>query len=534
MKEIDRLEPRAFTRFCMSIGAVPSSYIAGLTIEEQLLWFCSYLEKEVIPAVNNNGEAVTELQNLYIQLKDYVDNYFDNLDIQAEVDSKLDEMAESGELAELISQYLESQAIIGFNTCSALASAQNLAAGSYARTMGRNTYLDGYGAFYRVRERLNSDDPDGYHLIVLTETDNLVAEMIPDATISTIQNNISTMQGQIATINQKLNKKYIFIGDSYNTTDTPTGGTQIVPWSSFLVDSLGLTSSDYYNSGVSGAGWVNGTTFLSQLQTLAGNMTNDEKNSITDIVVLGGINDPVSENANVYTALNTFSTYVATNFPNAMITIGCISWGRQEIERVNLRTKFQIYNFASNNKNMRVLENIFTAYHNYAMHYQTNDGHPNSGGSQTIAYFVANALKGEDINVKWYKGGNITNAGNTLGITDETVGTFDEMFSGDKEILKLDLSNAFHCSINLKNDGSEYTIGTMALNSAYFPAKYEIGNFVGWAYSGGTFTPIRGVLKLYQTGTLIMQPFGTATTINNVSMIFISPGTTFTIPAEYC
>lgn len=530
MKEVERLPLKDFTRYCMSIAQVPSSYLSGLTMEEQLLWLCSFLTNEVIPTVNNNGEAVEELQQLYIQLKDYVDNYFDNLDIQEEVNTKLEEMASSGELAELISQYLEAQAVIGFNTCSSLAGAENLANGSFARTMGRNSYNDGYGAFYKVRQRINTDDPDGYNLIVLTETENLVAEKIPDIKDS----QISTIQGQISNINRELTKKYIFIGDSYNTTDTPQGGTQIVPWSSFLVDSLGLTSSDYYNSGVSGAGWVAGTTFLSQLQTLAGGMTSDEKNAISDIVVLGGINDSIADNSDVYTAISNFSTYVATNFPNAIITVGCISWGKQEIERTNIRTKQQIYNFAGNYKNMRTLENIFTAYHNYAMHYQVNDGHPNEGGSQTIAYFVANALKGGDINVKWYKSGNISNSGNTLGITDDTVGTFEEMFSGDKEILKLDLSNAFHCSINLKNDGSEYTIGTMSLNSAYFPSKYDVGNFVGWAYSSGTFTPIRGALKLYQSGTLIMQPFGTAATINGVSMIFISPGTSFTIPAEYC
>ena len=74
----------------------------------------------------------------------------------------------------------------------------------------------------------------------------------------------------------------------------------------------------------------------------------------------------------------------------------------------------------------------------------------------------------------------------------------------------------------------------MSLNSAYFPSKYELGNFVGWAYHSGTFTPIRGMLKLYQSGTLIMQPFGDASTINGVTMIFVSPGTTFSIPAEYC
>lgn len=180
MKEVERLPLKDFTRYCMSIAQVPSSYLSGLTMEEQLLWLCSFLTNEVIPTVNNNGEAVEELQQLYIQLKDYVDNYFDNLDIQEEVNTKLEEMAQSGELAELIAQYLEAQAVIGFNTCSGLAAAENLANGSFARTMGRNTYNDGYGAFYKIRTRINADVPDGYNIIELTETENLVAEKIPE------------------------------------------------------------------------------------------------------------------------------------------------------------------------------------------------------------------------------------------------------------------------------------------------------------------------------------------------------------------
>ena len=74
MEEIKKLQPRAFTKFCITIGAVPSSYLEGMTIERQLLWLCSYLEKEVIPAVNTAGEAVTELQTLYKELKNYVDH----------------------------------------------------------------------------------------------------------------------------------------------------------------------------------------------------------------------------------------------------------------------------------------------------------------------------------------------------------------------------------------------------------------------------------------------------------------------------
>ena len=108
LQEVEKLQVRPFTRFCMSIGAVPSSYLAGLTIEEQLLWLCSYLENEVIPTVNNNGEAVEELQGLYEELHDYVEHYFDNLDVQEEINNKLDEMTTSGQLTYIIKNYVDS------------------------------------------------------------------------------------------------------------------------------------------------------------------------------------------------------------------------------------------------------------------------------------------------------------------------------------------------------------------------------------------------------------------------------------------
>ena len=80
MKSIETLRP--FTRFCCTIGNLPTGYMESLTYEEQLIWLCNYLENVVIPAVNNNAEAVKELQDLYVVLKDYVDNYFNNLDVQ--------------------------------------------------------------------------------------------------------------------------------------------------------------------------------------------------------------------------------------------------------------------------------------------------------------------------------------------------------------------------------------------------------------------------------------------------------------------
>lgn len=98
---------RPFNKFCVSIGMLPSSYKTSLTYEEQLLWLCNYLEETVIPSVNNNGEAVAELQALYEELRNYVNDYFTNLDVQEEINKKLDEMAENGTLTNLIKNYVD-------------------------------------------------------------------------------------------------------------------------------------------------------------------------------------------------------------------------------------------------------------------------------------------------------------------------------------------------------------------------------------------------------------------------------------------
>ena len=176
MEKIDKLNYRPFTRFCMSIGAVPSSYIAGLTIEEQILWFCSYLEKEVIPAVNNNGEAVTELQGLYVELKNYVDNYFDNLDVQDEIDNKLDDMVEQGVLQEIIATYLNANALWCFDTVDDMIDATNLMDGSFAKTLGYYSLNDGGQALYKIRTKNENEITNDGTIIELSDT--LVAELI--------------------------------------------------------------------------------------------------------------------------------------------------------------------------------------------------------------------------------------------------------------------------------------------------------------------------------------------------------------------
>lgn len=106
LKPVNKVQ-NIINKFCYTIGMLPTSYKASMSYEEQLITIGQYLEETVIPALNNNAEAVAELQNLYIELKNYVDNYFDNLDIDTQINEKLDEMAQDGTLSNLLAPFVD-------------------------------------------------------------------------------------------------------------------------------------------------------------------------------------------------------------------------------------------------------------------------------------------------------------------------------------------------------------------------------------------------------------------------------------------
>lgn len=184
LKPVGKLTP--FAHFCCTIGNLPTSYMISLTYEEQLLWLCQYLEKTVIPAVNTNAEAVAELQNLYVQLKNYVDNYFEDLNIQEQINNKLDEMAEDGTLSNIIEQYINLGVIFHYDNINNMKSATNLKNGNYAQTGGFYQINDNGSAKYYIRNKNTDEVENGFTTFEITGT-NLIAELIKTDTINVAQ-----------------------------------------------------------------------------------------------------------------------------------------------------------------------------------------------------------------------------------------------------------------------------------------------------------------------------------------------------------
>lgn len=177
MKDLNFISP--FKKLCITIGNLPTAYIESMSYYEGLTFLVNYLANNVIPAVNNNSEVVKELQDQFVILKNYVDNYFNNLDVQEEINTKLDEMADSGQLTDIIAQYLGLAGMIAFDNLADMKAAQNLVNGSKCRTLGYYNVNDGGGAYYKIRTVTNDDVVDDMFIIEVYD-DTLVGELIFD------------------------------------------------------------------------------------------------------------------------------------------------------------------------------------------------------------------------------------------------------------------------------------------------------------------------------------------------------------------
>ena len=92
-----------FVQFCCA--AIPQVFDDSLSYYEALCAMWKYLD-ETVKVINNNALVTEEFIEKFEELKKYVDEYFDNLDIQEEINNKLDAMVEDGSLQQAVINYI--------------------------------------------------------------------------------------------------------------------------------------------------------------------------------------------------------------------------------------------------------------------------------------------------------------------------------------------------------------------------------------------------------------------------------------------
>lgn len=175
------IEPRTvtgiFTRYIAK--TLPLAFDESMSYYECLCALLKYLNDTIVPDINNVNDGLGELQTFYNELQSYVNNYFDNLDVQEEINEKLDKMAESGQLTDIIAQYLGLAGMIAYDTVADMKLAENLVNGSKCRTLGFRSVNDNGGAYYKIRTVTNDDVVDEMTIIEVYD-DTLVAELIKE------------------------------------------------------------------------------------------------------------------------------------------------------------------------------------------------------------------------------------------------------------------------------------------------------------------------------------------------------------------
>lgn len=314
-------------------------------------------------------------------------------------------------------------------------------------------------------------------------------EQIDDITqdVSDIEDTIEAMQ----------NRFFIFIGDSYNTTDTPTGGTQIVPWGPLVAQMLGLEASQYISHGVSGAGWYATPTFLTQLQDVASQISDLSK--VTDIVILGSVNDGDNYSA-VGSNIGTLSTYVNDNMPNAKVYIGNPDWSKSATLRKQMATMEQWKMDRARSSRIVVIPKLYQAYHQYFTH--QSDDHPTSAGSGMIALYVANVIKGGVLHAVATQTGHVS-YDSSWNVTSGDM-TFSDVLNGSYIDVTLNIPATILVSKSVSFE-TLMLLGTLTLNSIYATDPLYIGSTHAILFDGTTYLPVSATFAIQNGNQLYVR-----------------------------
>ena len=342
--------------------------------------------------INSNNKLAKDFKDLH----DYVYDYFDNLDVQEEIDNKLDEMAEGGELAEIIAQYIQLNGVLAYDNIADMAGAENLVAGSIARVLGNSAYATGDGAFYRIRALVNTDVVDGVNLVALTEAPTLVAERIPDAGLNTANTNISNLTNRVTTLESH---HMVVIGDSFSTA---TYCNPDDSWYTLVGKRLNLTVHNYAKDG---AGYnnvgVDTTTFDTEADRAIAD-TSFDNNDVDLVIVYGGLNDMSDANCD-YVKTNGLALFnkLSTNFPKAkLVCAGINVWPGGFWVKGDGRTTANFW--AELKSECRQLGLIFIDTMYWLMtddnrYYDMTNYHPNAEGNKVFATNFMSAMFGNAI-----------------------------------------------------------------------------------------------------------------------------------------
>jgi hypothetical protein len=249
---------------------------------------------------------------------------------------------------------------------------------------------------------------------------------------------IETYREEVEKLKKSLiTRNVLCIGDSYLAYNSQE--MESSSWGAFLRICLGENNSVTLN-GLGGSGFVGNAakTFGDLLTETYNNMSKEERENISDVIVCGGLNDASAiadaktTMANVTNAMRRFFTNAISYFPNAKIHVGCIGWmatgfGNRDKYISQLKNIVEVYRKAPNYSTagkvtyLNGVEYVMAGLpSNY---YKADLIHPTASASNELGIAICNALlSGSNAGMyRTYETLTLTPSGKATQITDLTL-----------------------------------------------------------------------------------------------------------------
>ena len=273
--------------------------------------------------------------------------------------------------------------------------------------------------------------------------------------IASLEEQVSELNVDVDTLKQRelSNRKFLFVGDSYIAAHANT-------CVEFACSVLGIPASNYVNISVSGSAFSYTTegAMVNQLINYNGSINRED---VTDIIVIGGLNDAVQPAndtgiAAIMTGMETFVDYANTNYPNAEIMI-CYAGAAKEDASLDGRN-YEKRNWA------RLVYSRFSQSRNVIVHsdmcyclsvpgaFNSDDMHPSEVGQRVLSNALVSYIKGADYKVfSQYKLYPITDTANSIRFE----------IDGDTATVQIGAQLVFNLPVGTYDGYSDIEIGTV-------------------------------------------------------------------------
>ena len=328
--------------------------------------------------------------------------------------------------------------------------------------------------------------------------------------VARCEENIEEIQNNF---HYKTDRDIIFIGDSYGANPRVNNS-----WCKACAKAMRLADDKWHNLCVSGASFAasGGSHYIDQLIGYTG-----DRNTITDIVLMGGTNDLSTGRNTIFDSANALVTYAKTNYPNAKVYAGYNSLTIGSAQSDNTWGTFETYNQLGY-CGMCVIPNMISFNHNYAT-LEDGTSHPDSTASNVMGWALASYLLGGELmfNSGGYNSFTFTGADGFTVTTNYGTSMIDHA----NATIRVDIGRIIEvvtAPTQWAND-SMHVIGRFV--SDWFKTGKRIPDTpINFAYvESGVYKPGYATLRFNNDGTISLNTLGVITP----EIIVISGSLTF-------